>query len=127
MPIIRKSQIPEYLQDSEYYKSIPSDDSFELAEENYREEIIIKSFEDLIIYIRILDFWLVNKIPDEFYGWVFKNKNTINMDILNEYFTNNHLIDEIQLIIISTNRNICYIAAKYGYRFYNGIFVKTLS
>ena len=61
MPIVHKSQIPEYLQDSEFYESTQSDGIFELSEEHYREEIIINSFEDLIIYIRILDFWLVNK------------------------------------------------------------------
>jgi hypothetical protein len=80
---IRKSKIPKYLQNSEYYKSIQSEDLFELDEEHYREEIIINSFEDLIIYIRILDFWLVNEIPYEFYDWVFKNKDKINIEILN--------------------------------------------
>ena len=110
---VRKSQIPEYLQDSEYYKSIQSEESFELSEEHYRKEIIIITFEDLIIYIRILDFWLVNKIPNEFYDWVYKNKDKINMDVLNEHFTNNHLLDEIQLIF-NTN-NIFYKAAKEGH------------
>ena len=115
MPIINKNEIPKYLQDSEYYESIQSDDQFELSEEHYRNEIIINSFEDLLIYIRILDFWLVNKIPDEFYDWVFKNKDKINMDILNEYFTSNHLIDEIRVIITSTDENICVKAATKGY------------
>jgi hypothetical protein len=111
---IRKSQIPKYLQDSEYYKSIQSDDPFELSDEHYRKEIIINFFEDLIIYIRILDFWLVNKFPDEFYDWVFKNKDKINMDILNEKFTNNNLLDDILIIITSTNDNICVKAACEG-------------
>jgi hypothetical protein len=115
---IRKSEITQYLQDSEYYKSIQSDDLFELDEKYYKEEIIIITFEDLISYIRILDFWLVNKIPDEFYDWVFKNKDEINMDVLNEHFTNNDLIDEIEIISfssINSLENICNRAAYCGY------------
>jgi len=85
MILIRKREIPEYLHDSEYYKYILSDDPFELPDQYYREEIIINTFEDLIIYIRILDFWLVNKIPNEFYDYVFNNKDKINIDVLNEH------------------------------------------
>ena len=68
---IRKSEISEYVWNSILYENIQSDEPFELSEEHYRKEIIINTFEDLIIYIRILDFWLVNKIPNEFYDWVF--------------------------------------------------------
>jgi len=111
---VGKSEIAKYLQDSVFYETIESNGTFELSEEHYKEEIIINSFEDLIIYIRILDFWLVNKIPDEFYDWVFKNKDKINMDVLNEHFTSNHLIDEIQVIITSTDENICENITKEG-------------
>ena len=37
------------------------------------------------------------------------------MDLLNEYFTKNNLIDEINIIITSTNDNICEKAAASGY------------
>jgi hypothetical protein len=111
---INKNKIPNYLQDSEYYKNIQSDEHFEISKEHYKQYIIINTFDDLISYIRILDFWLVNDIPDEFYDWVFKNKYKINIDVLNEHFTNNHLIDEIQLVITSNDNIICYNAIKSG-------------
>ena len=64
MQSLHKNEIPEYLKDSEFYKSIESDELFEIPIEYYKQEIIINTFEDLIIYIRILDFWLVNKITN---------------------------------------------------------------
>ena len=114
MQSLRKSEISKYLQDSEYFETIQSDDIFELEEKYYKKEIIIITFEDLIIFIRILDFWLVNKIPDEFYDWVFKNKDKVDIDVLVLHFTKNHLIDEIKIIITSTDENVCENAAKEG-------------
>jgi len=67
MQSLHKNEIPEYLKDSEFYKGIESNEYFEIPIEYYKEKIIINKFEDLVSYIRILDFWLVNKIPDEIY------------------------------------------------------------
>jgi len=92
MQSLHKNEIPEYLKDSEFYKGIESDDSFEIPIEFYKKEIIINTFEDLISYIRIIDFWLVNKIK---------------MNLLFEYFPNFQLIKEIQIIVNSTNNNLC--------------------
>jgi len=58
MQSLHKNEIPEYLKDSKFYKGIESDDSFEISIEYYKEEIIINTFEDLVSYIRIIDFFL---------------------------------------------------------------------
>ena len=73
------NDIPEFLKDSELCKNIESDDSFDVPIEFFKKELIINTFEDLIDYIKIFDYWMINKIPDEFYDWIFKNKNKINL------------------------------------------------
>jgi hypothetical protein len=50
--------------------------------EFFKNELEINTFEDLVSYIRIFDYWMVNKIPIHFYDWVFKNKDKININLL---------------------------------------------
>ena len=80
MYTLNKNEIPNYLKNSELYDNIVSkdDELFDIPREYYKKEIIINTFDDFINYIRILDYWLVNKIPDEIYKWVFDNKDKIN-------------------------------------------------
>ena len=82
------NDIPEFLRDSELYKNIESDYYFDVPIELFRKELIINTCQDLIDYIRIFDYWMINKIPDRFYSWVFKNKDKIDMDLLNGLFWN---------------------------------------
>ncbi len=98
-----KNEIPEYLKDSEFYNNIESDEPFEIPIEYYKKEIIIKTFDDLVSYIRILNYWLVNKIPNEIYKWVSDNKNKVNIVLLNENFPNHQLINEIKIIVKPTD------------------------
>jgi len=50
MQSLHKNEIPNYLKDSEFYKGIETNQSFEIPIEYYKEEIIINTFEDLITY-----------------------------------------------------------------------------
>ena len=93
---ITKNDIPDYLKHSELYNNIESEDSFEIPEQFFKTEIIINTFDDFISYIKILNYWMVNKISIEFYYYVYKNK--INMNDINRFFDNNYLINEILMI-----------------------------
>lgn len=123
MLTICRNEIPDYLKDSKFYENIKSKylldkERFEIPKEYYNEEIIINSFDDLISYLKIFNYWQVNKIPDEFYDCIFKNKHKIKREpvIINEEISKIlHLIEEICVIVTSTDENICENASERGY------------
>ena len=100
------NDIPDYLKDSELCKNIVSDESFDIPIEFFKKELIINSFEDLIDYIKIFNYWIINKIPNELYKFVLENKDKINMVLLNEQFHMNDLINQIKIIIETSNDKI---------------------
>ena len=108
---IQKNQIPDYLYYSEFFKNIVSEDTFEIPEEFYKQELVINTFDELLCYIKILDYWMVNKTPKLIYKWIFENRDKINLECL----TDNYLNNEIELIITSTYEEICSKAAEKGY------------
>ena len=94
------NDIPDFLRDSELCKNIVSDESFDIPIELFKKELIINTFEDLIDYIKIFDYWMINKIPPKkFYDWVFENKDKIDINLLNDQFHMNDLIKQIKIII----------------------------
>jgi len=101
------NKIPDYLKKSELYKNIDSDKSFDVPEQLFRKELEINTFDDLVAYILIFDFWIVNKIPTKIYQWVFENKDLININLLNDQFPMNSLVDEIIIIICTSNNKLC--------------------
>jgi hypothetical protein len=88
---IRKDEIPDFLKNSELNNNLTNNDPFEIPEEFYRQELIIITFDDFLCYIKILDYWNINKTPNEIYKWIFENRDKIKLECL----TNNYLIDEI--------------------------------
>jgi hypothetical protein len=80
MVLLSKSNIPEYLTFSDLYENIESDEPFEILDEYYENNININSIDELNKYLKIFDFWLVNKTPNEIYKWIFDNKEKINID-----------------------------------------------
>ena len=76
---IWKNKIPDFLHDSEFFKSIVSEDPFEIPEEFYRQELIIITFHDLLCNIKICDYWMVNKTPKQIYKWIFENRDKIKL------------------------------------------------
>ena len=91
---ITKNQVPLYLEDSELAISIKSNEPFEIPKEFYRQELIINTFDDLLCYIRICNFWMVNKIPKEIYKWIFENKDKIKLECLTDNYL--YLYNEIE-------------------------------
>ena len=109
---ITKNDIPDYLKESELYDNIDSDDPFDIPIELFKEEIIINTLNDLIIYIKIFDYWMIKKIPNDFYDWVFINKEKIDMNLLNNIFDKNYLIKQFECI---KSDYICSSLAENGY------------
>ena len=108
------NDIPDFLRDSELCKNIRSNDTFDVPIELIKKEIIINDCKDLIDYIKIFDYWMINTIPNKFYDWIFNNKDKVNMTLLNEKFVMNDLLKQIKIIINTSNDKICSIAALYG-------------
>ena len=90
------NDIPDYLTSSELYKNMNSNEPFDIPSEYFKKDIIINTFDDLIKYIRILDYWMVTKNPPESYKFILDYTETINIQILNNIFNKNNLIDEIE-------------------------------
>lgn len=103
--------VPEYLKLSKLYDSLLELDnkSFDVPIEMFKKEIIINTFDDLIVYIRIFNYWMINYIPNDFYDWVFDNKDKINTDLLNDIFPMNDIINDIKIIINTPNHKDCCI------------------
>ena len=104
------NDIPEYLKSSKLYETLnenDSNDSFDISKEFFKKELVINTLNDLIFYIRIFDYWMINNIPNEFYDWVFKNKDKIDMDLLNDQFPMNDLIKQIKIIINTPINKLC--------------------
>ena len=100
------NDIPNYLKDSELCKNIESEESFNVPIELFKKELIINTSKDLIEYIKIFDYWMINKIPDEFYIFVINNKDKINMVLFNDLFSMNDLIKQIKIIVETQNDKI---------------------
>ena len=109
------NDIPTYLKKSELSKNIGSNGSFDIPIEFFKKELIINTCQDLIEYIKFFDYWMINDIPNEFYNFIFKNKDKINMDILNDLFLMNDLIKQIKIIINTPNENLCSVIAENRY------------
>ena len=112
------NDIPNYIKASKLYEILNENDNndlFNIPNEFFKKELVINTFEDLISYIRIFDYWMINNIPNEFYDWIFENKDKINMDLLNELFNTNNLIKQLKIIIDTpSNNELCYYYSSIG-------------
>ena len=109
------NDVPDYLKESKLYENIESDDSFDIPIEYFKKELVINTFDDLVSYIKIFDYWIMNKTPNEIYKFVFDNKDKINMDLLNDQFPINDLIKQIKIIINTPINNLSNICSSHGY------------
>jgi len=123
MVLINLDEIPKYLRLSKLYdiylenriNGDETDNIIFIPDEYIEKKINIKTFEDLVHHIVIFKYWMIYKIPYEFYDWIFENKNMVIMNLLNKYFPNlDILIKNIQIIVSSTESNICDKAANYN-------------
>ena len=96
------SKIPDFLKLSKLYESLSeldNEEPFDIQDEFFKEEIIIKNYKDLITYIKMFDYWIIKTIPNNFYKCMLKIKDEIDIDLLNEEFPMNDLVIEIKTII----------------------------
>ena len=110
------SQIPEFLKSSKFYESLSEldkDSSFDIQDEFFKESIIIDTDDDLISYIKMFDYWMMETIPNEFYKYILKNKNKIDIDFLLDQFPMNDLVKQINIIIETPKIKWCsYFSSK---------------
>ena len=97
--LLTKDTIANYLHNTHVYNMIETNDSFEIPQEYYKETININTYDDFISYIIIFDYWGLDKLPIEFYKYVFNNKRDINIFELIEKFGNTNIIITINYII----------------------------
>ena len=115
MVLLNLGEIPNFLKLSKLYdiyienkiNGDETDDIIFIPNEYIEQKVNIKTFEDLVNYIIIFKYWMIYKIPNEFYDWIFENKNMVIINLLNKYFPNDILIKNIQIIVSSTKWNIC--------------------
>ena len=98
---ININDIPDFLKLSELYDSLSKlgNESFEIPEQYYKNNLTITCFKDILYYIKVFDYWMINYIPDEFYDWIYQNKDEIKIDLLNDQFPMNYLTKQIKDII----------------------------
>ena len=112
------NDIPDYLKSSKLYENIVSDESFEVPIEYYKKEIIINNLDDVVSYIKLFDYWMITKIPKEFFKFIFDNKEVIDLHKLKNECEETgmqilpDLINDIEIIVKS--ENVCFILAAHG-------------
>ena len=68
------SDIPEFLQNSELYMNMESNDNFDILKKYYKNNLKIDSIEDFYHILHTLRFWSIVDIPFEIYDYIIFNK-----------------------------------------------------
>jgi hypothetical protein len=70
---VRKSAVPSYLRESEFYRSLNCDeeDPIEVDEHNMKLNTSIESFNDLEHYLSTIRFWGASRVGDELIEYCF--------------------------------------------------------
>jgi hypothetical protein len=111
------SQIPEFLKSSKFYESLlelDNDSFFEIQKEYFKEEIIVETNDDLISYIILFDYWMIDHISNDFYKVILDIKDKIDMNLLLDKFHMNELVEQIKIIIDMPNNKICSYLSSIG-------------
>ena len=113
-------KIPEFLHDSELYKTcLESGDDFNILKKYYKNDLIIESIDDFIHLLYTLRFWCINMISYEIYDCIIENKNLIMkyLYVLKEIFYDFLLFEEFEILIgyKSTQKNIISICTEKGF------------
>ncbi len=105
------NEIPKYLMDSEFYRNMKNFDEkiMTIPLEYYREIIDIKNNDDLIFYIKLLEFWMVDYIPEQVYEYLLKKNKLLDIE-----FSDNIISKEINLFFKNDKDEISIYAAKHG-------------
>ena len=96
---LTKNEIPFYLHNSDFYKMLDSNDSFEIPKHFFEEILVINTYDDLVKYLVIFNFWGLEKLPFEVYEYIYTNKKHICINDLKLKFADTYLLTQIQFII----------------------------
>ena len=114
---IEFSEIPEFLHNSELYKScLESEDDFEILKKYYKNDLIINSIDDFIHMLYTLRFWCIEKIPYEVYDYIITNKIIIEIyyNLLQDIFHDFPFLEEFGILFRYDNESICSNLASRG-------------
>jgi hypothetical protein len=92
---VRKSAVPSYLRESEFYRSLNCDeeDPIELDEHNMKLNTSIVSFNDLAHYLSTIRFWGASRVSDELIEYCFASMAEAERAV--GYFPELHVLKEI--------------------------------
>ena len=117
---IKLKDIPEYLKNSELFrifKDSSDDNDITIIDPTHNnKEIIIESFSDLILYLDIFRYWMMDEFPNKlFYDFVLKNRNNDIIDIpyLKDKFFDLEIITDFEQIK-NFNEKSCIVATQQG-------------
>jgi len=111
MELIRYSDLPPIMKESPLFEDINDEDEIEIDKKYIFKEYNIKTFEDLILYLEIIRFLMIEKLPYEIYNFILENKELFtqfNIQILIDTFPEfeNNFIKEF-IIILGNVNDIC--------------------
>jgi hypothetical protein len=92
---VRKSAVPSYLRESEFYRSLNCDeeDPIELDENNMKLNTSIVSFNDLEHYLSSIRFWGASRVSDELIEYCFASMTEVERAVVS--FPELHVLKEI--------------------------------
>ena len=98
---LTEDKIPQFLKNSDLYKTLEFDDSFEdsfkIPNKYFRETTKVESLEDLSELLQVLRYWLSEEKPFDIYNFVYSNPDLDYSKIFDE-FSKMKIIDEISLL-----------------------------
>lgn len=98
---LTEDKIPQFLKNSDLYKTLEFDDSFEdsfkIPNKYFRESTKVESLEDLSDLLQVLRYWLSEEKPFDIYNFVYNNPD-LDYSEISEEFSKMKIIDEISLL-----------------------------
>ena len=98
---LTEDKIPQFLKNSDLYKTLEFDssfeDSFSIPNKYFRENTKVESLEDLSELLQVLRYWLSEEKPFDIYNFVYSNPDLDYSKIFDE-FSKMKIIDEISLL-----------------------------
>lgn len=104
--VTRKSEVPEYLQQGDFYKSLNDEDDERISvpADTLKPNTIVESNDDLQHLLSSLRFWAVGKVVTEVVRFCL-NKTSTSCDVVLENFSNDFRFVEIVLQMIPLTKS----------------------
>ena len=113
---IRRSTVPIYLHESEFYLSLDeTDDKFSVPADCMKMDPDVECLSDLKNLLSTMRYWILKVIPVEAIAFMINSRNASVLEILNEFgsaFPRTR--DLVNRMYESESYEPCHVAAKYG-------------